>query len=111
MLKTLSKAFVFLLFPLVTAAQDLDSLMNMSAYTAESDLQKVLNQNLTVSSAKALTTRETPGIISLVTAEEIQNSGARDLIDVLRLVPGFEIGQDLQFVLGIGLRGSWANEG
>lgn len=92
-------------------AQDLDSLLNMSAFTAESDLQKTLNKNLTVSSSKALTTRETPGIISLITAEEIQNSGARDLIDILRLVPGFDVGQDLQFVMGIGLRGNWANEG
>ena len=105
------RACVFVLFPLSLTAQDLDSLLNLSAFTAESDLQKVLNQNLTVSSAKAMTTRETPGIISLITAEEIQNSGARDLIDVLRLVPGFDVAQDLSFIVGIGLRGSWANEG
>src|SRR5687767_583455 len=92
-------------------SQDLDSLLNMSAFTEESELQKVLNQNLTVSSSKGLTTRETPGIISLVTNEEIQNSGARDLTDILRLLPGFDIAQDLQFVMGIGLRGNWANEG
>lgn len=113
MIKIFARAIVllFLLSPCLAFGQDLDSLMNMSAFTAESELQKVLNQNLTVSSSKALTTRETPGIISLVTAEEIQNSGARDLTDVLRLVPGFDIAQDLQFVMGIGLRGNWANEG
>ncbi len=104
-------ALLCIILPGVAFTQDLDSLLNMSAFTAESDLQKALNQNTTVSSSKALTTRETPSIISLITAEEIQNSGARDLTDVLRLVPGFEIAQDLQFVLGIGLRGSWANEG
>src|SRR6478672_5076727 len=92
-------------------AQELDSLLKVSTYTEESDLQKVLNKGLTVSSSKALSTRETPGIISLITAEEIQNAGARDLIDILRMVPGFDIGQDLQFVMGIGLRGNWANEG
>src|SRR5688500_648646 len=115
MLKTLLKVFAILLFPVTLTAQelesDLDSLIRMSAFTEESELQKVLNQNLKVSSSKALTTRETPSIISLITAEEIRNSGARDLTDILRLVPGFEIGQDLQFVLGLGLRGSWANEG
>ncbi len=94
-----------------TKAQDLDSLLKVSTYTAESDLQKMLNKGLTVSSSKALSTRETPSIISVVTAEEIQNSGARDLIDILRMVPGFDVGQDLQFVMGIGLRGNWANEG
>lgn len=91
-------------------AQDLDSLMNLNAYTQESDLQKMLNKNVAVSANK-LTTRETPGILSVITSEEIQNSGARDMIDVLRLVPGFDVLQDLQFVMGIGLRGSWANEG
>lgn len=91
--------------------QELDSLLSLNAFTEESELQKILNRNVTVSSQKALTTRETPGIISLITAEEIQNAGARDLIDVLRLVPGFEVMQDLQFVMGIGLRGNWANEG
>jgi outer membrane receptor for ferrienterochelin and colicin len=111
MLKTFWKVGVILLFPFHLFSQDLDSLLNVSAFTAESDLQKVLNKNLTVSSAKGLTTRETPGIISLVTAEEIQNSGARDLTDILRMIPGFDIGQDLQFVLGINLRGNWANEG
>jgi outer membrane cobalamin receptor len=111
----MAKAFVkvigLLLISFSIAAQDLDSLMNMSAFTEESELQKVLNQNLTVSSSKALTTRETPSIISLITAEEIKNSGARDITDILRLIPGFEVAQDLQFVLGVGLRGSWANEG
>jgi outer membrane cobalamin receptor len=104
-------ALLALTFPLTAFPQDLDSLLKMSAFTEESELQKVLNQNLTVSSSKALTTRETPGIISLVTAEEIRNSGARDLTDILRLVPGFDVAQDLQFVMGIGLRGNWANEG
>lgn len=108
---TLIRVAILFFISFSVAAQDLDSLLNMSAYTEESELQKVLNQNLTVSSAKALTTRETPGIISLITAEEIQNSGARDMIDILRLIPGFEVAQDLQFVLGLGLRGSWANEG
>lgn len=111
MLKTLLRVCLLFLFPITLVAQDLDSLMNLSAFTAESDLQKLLNQNLTVSSSKAMTTRETPGIISLITAEEIQNSGARDLIDVLRLVPGFDVAQDLNFVIGIGLRGSWSHEG
>lgn len=90
---------------------DLDSLLNLSAFTDESELQKIINKNVSVSSQKALTTRETPGIVSVVTSEEIQNSGARDLTDVMRLVPGFDVLQDLQFVMGFGLRGNWANEG
>jgi outer membrane receptor for ferrienterochelin and colicin len=111
-IRTFSKVIILsILSAFHSYGQDLDSLLNMSVYTTESELQKVLNQNLTVSSAKALTARETPGIISLITAEEIQNSGARDITDILRMVPGFDIAQDLQFVMGLGLRGSWATEG
>ncbi|HEX5169897.1 MAG TPA: TonB-dependent receptor plug domain-containing protein [Cyclobacteriaceae bacterium] len=102
---------LFLLITVNAHTQDIDSLMNISAFTEESELQKIINKNVTVSSQKALATRETPGIISVVTSEEIQNSGARDMIDVLRMVPGFDVLQDLQFVMGLGLRGNWANEG
>jgi outer membrane receptor for ferrienterochelin and colicin len=113
MLKICRIAIVLsILFSITTTfGQDLDSLLNLNAFTQESELQKILNKNVAVSSKNGLTTRETPGIITLITSEEIQNSGARDLTDVLRLVPGFDVLQDLQFVMGIGLRGSWANEG
>lgn len=91
-------------------AQDLDSLFNLQAFEEESDLQKVINKNVSVAAMK-LSSRETPGIVSVITREEIENSGARDLVDMLKLVPGFDVLQDLQFVLGLSLRGSWANEG
>ena len=53
-------------------------------------LEELMDMELNVASGQvALTARESPGIISVVTAEEIQNSGARDLIDVLRLVPRY----------------------
>jgi len=48
--------------------QDFDSLMALNAFTEESDLQRMLNKNVSVSSQN-LTTRETPDIISVVTAE------------------------------------------
>lgn len=104
-------AVLLLLSPFASFSQDLDSLLNMSAFTAESELQKALNKGTTVSSSKALTLRETPGIISVMSSEEIQNTGARDLTDLLRLIPGFDIAQDLQFAQGISLRGNWSNEG
>src|SRR5688572_25146788 len=106
-LKYCCALYVLVLSSLFTVqAQDLDSLMNLNAFTEESDLQKIINKNVAVSTQK-LSSRETPGILSVVTAEEIQNSGARDMVDVLRLVPGFDVMQDLQFVMGMSLRGSW----
>jgi outer membrane receptor for ferrienterochelin and colicin len=112
----MQKNLYFFLFILAIStdgafAQELDSLLGMSAFTEESELQKQLNKATNVASGKALSTRETPGILSVISAEEIQNAGARDIIDVLRLVPGFDVGQDVNFITGVSMRGSWAHEG
>ncbi len=96
-----------------TESEDIaiEDLIHLKAETEASALQKMLNENVAASSRKKLSSRETPGIVSVISAEEIKHMGARDLIDVLRLVPGFEFAMDVDFMVGIGLRGNWANEG
>ncbi len=92
---------------------------NLRAQNVEADtvdyynmsLEELMNIEMTVASTKALSPRESPGIVTLITSEQIETSGARDLIDVLRMVPGFEFGVDVQGVVGVGLRGNWGHEG
>lgn len=55
--------------------------------------------------------RESPGIITVLTRTEIQASGARDLIDLLKMVPGLGFGSDTQGVVGLGVRGNWGHDG
>jgi outer membrane receptor protein involved in Fe transport len=55
--------------------------------------------------------REAPGVVSVITREDIRASGARDLVDVLRLVPGLDIALDVEGALGPGVRGLWGTEG
>ena len=77
-------------------------------------LEALLELKLTVASAsenKATSLRETPGIVSLITAQDIRDSGARDLMDLLRLVPGFFFSFDTLGLVGSGLRGNWSQEG
>ena len=74
-------------------------------------LEELMNVKITVASIKELTPRQSPGIITYITAEEIRNLGARDLMEVLRQVPGFEFGVDVDGVVGIAVRGNWAHEG
>jgi outer membrane receptor protein involved in Fe transport len=74
-------------------------------------IEELMDIPVSVATKKELSIRETPGIVSVITQEEIRNSGARDLIDVLRLVPGFEFGGDLQGSVGLGVRGIYAFEG
>jgi len=86
-------------------------LLGQEARSAEDELLALLNTPVTVASQKAMTTRESPGIISLVTREEILASGARDLLDVLRLVPGFDFASDVEGAVGPAVRGLWGFEG
>lgn len=65
----------------------------------------------TPTKGKAYQINQSPGIITRISREEIYNSGARDLIDVLRQIPGINIGLDLAGVFSIGMRGIWAQEG
>lgn len=86
-------------------AQNNDELQKLS-------LEELIDLPVTITNGyKELKLRESPGITTVITAEDIEKSGARDLIDVLRLVPGFDFGVDVGGVVGIGMRGLWAHEG
>ncbi len=72
-------------------------------------LEETLNIRTSVATRNPMKLRETPGLVTVITREEIQAGGARDLIDVLKLVPEFDFGMDVQGNLGLGVRGNWAN--
>lgn len=78
---------------------------------ASVDLEELLDFETDVASSTALSLRETPAIVTVVTRDEILRVGARDLMDVLALVPGVGFGVDVQGVVGIGFRGLWGHEG
>jgi len=87
------------------------SLADTSNIVGQYSLEYLLNIEIEVTGGKSNNIRESSGIISYITADEIRNMGARDLIDILRLVPGFEFGADVVGATGIGVRGNWAFEG
>ena len=64
-----------------------------------------------VGSRKPMGKKDIPGTVTLIKREEIIRSGARDLIDVLSLVPGFSFATDVQGVIATATRGLWADEG
>jgi len=74
-------------------------------------LQDLMNIKITVASVKELTPQESPGIVSILTSNDIKKLGARDLMEILEHIPGFEFGVDVQGVIGLGVRGNWAHEG
>lgn len=89
----------------------LEQLLKLKSHGVPTELEKLINSLISVASKKPLNVRESPSIVSLITEEDIKKSGARDLIDVLRLVPGVDFGSDVEGVVGISMRGNWAHEG
>jgi outer membrane receptor for ferrienterochelin and colicin len=77
----------------------------------ELSLEELLNIKVTVASGKQDLITDAPGVVSIITSEDIRYSGARDMIDVLRKVPGLDFAQDVENLIGPGIRGLWAQEG
>src|SRR5579872_6932434 len=77
----------------------------------EMSLEELMEVKVTVASNKPTTVNRSPGIVTLITADDIAHMGARNLMDILMTVPGFTIAQDNYGGIGAGFRGLWAYEG
>jgi outer membrane receptor protein involved in Fe transport len=55
--------------------------------------------------------KDSPAVVTVISGEDIRAAGARDLVDILSLVPGYFIGLDTEGVVGPGVRGLWGHEG
>ena len=58
---------------------------------AELNIEDLLNQEVTIATKTKQRISEAPGILTVITAEEIKNMGARDLRDVLKNISGFDV--------------------
>jgi outer membrane receptor protein involved in Fe transport len=81
-----------------------------SAGLEQLSLEELLAEPVSVASFRPQAVRDAPGVLSVVSREEIAATGARDLMDVLRRVPGFSFGVDVAGVVGPSFRGNWGNE-
>jgi len=96
--------------PILSYAQN-DTLYKASVQELMSLKVVEKETDVSVGSFKATAIRQTPAIVSLITTEQIQHSGARDLVDLLRTVQGIDFAQNYDNVAGIGIRGNWGEEG
>ncbi|MBN2716527.1 MAG: TonB-dependent receptor plug domain-containing protein [Deltaproteobacteria bacterium] len=84
-----------------------DILMNMS-------LEELLNLQVDVVSKtenQNQSIRTAPGIVTVIQRDQIIRMGAKDLIEVLRQVPGFQFGGDSSNSYYMAVRGLWAFDG
>ena len=84
---------LFLLAPIISytcpldAQDDVDT--SMAAIYAMS-LEELLDTKVTIATKSDQKISETPAIVSVITAEDIQNIGLRELEEIINLVPGME---------------------
>lgn len=69
-----------------------------------------LSDNISVASLFESNIYEAPGIITVITEEDIKAGGYRDILDLLNQIPGFSIASDVQNGISFGIRGNWAEE-
>lgn len=74
-------------------------------------LLDLMKEKLKFTEKSEQATKDNPNLLTTIYGKDIRNSGARDLIDVLRLVPGIYFAYDLDNIVSIGIRGNWAQEG
>lgn len=76
------------------------------------ELQLDSTENLvSIATQTTLRLRDAPSVVSVIHREDVQAMGARDLLDILRHIQGFDFGIDVNGVIGMGMRGNWAHEG
>jgi len=89
----------------------LAELTKMKSRYAATEMEQAINQAIEAASRKPLSLRKSPSIISVITADEIEKSGASDLMGVFRMIPGLEFNIDVEGVVALSFRGLWVNEG
>lgn len=89
----------------------LTELAKMRSKYAATDVEKTINLAIEAASRKPLSLRKSPSIVSVVSGEEIEKSGAKDLMDVFVMIPGLEFNVDVEGVVALSFRGLWSNEG
>lgn len=89
----------------------IEELSKLKSRYKTTEMEKMVTQAIAAASRKPLSLKRSPSIVSVITAEDIERSGARDIMDVFQQVPGIDFNVDVQGVVGISIRGLWANEG
>ncbi len=89
----------------------IEQLSKLKSRYAATDMEKTISNAIEAASKKPLSLRNTPSIVSVINEDEIKRSGARDLMELLRIIPGIEFNLDVEGVVALSFRGMWANEG
>jgi outer membrane receptor for ferrienterochelin and colicin len=69
------------------------------------DLEELMNTKVTIATKSEQLISESPSTISVITSEDIKNMGARQLEDILQVIPGYDIAMTFNSYYTAGIRG------
>lgn len=108
----MSPIYPFRIFFLLALAISNHLLAQTIDWKEDLSLEEFLNLKVAVASAGIeLEQREAPGIVSILTAEQIRNMGVRDLAEVLAQIPGFQFSIDTYGYTALMARGNYTGDG
>lgn len=108
-MKRLLLVAFFLFLALGLFSQGQDSTVNWDILNKS--LSELMNLKVAVASNTPLSVNESPGVVTVITEDDINRIGARDLKELLSTIPGFDFGAEWDNVIGVGIRGNNATEG
>ncbi len=74
------------------------------------EIKDNVDEKVSIANLNETKINEAPGSIYIITSDEINKRGYKDLIEVFANVPGFNIATDVQNGTGLTLRGAWSND-
>jgi len=101
----LFKIFIlFILGFIHSGAQSFEQAEDFNDFS-ELNLKDLMNMKVSVATKNEQKISEAPGIVTVITADDIKNIGAKELKDILQIVPGFEFSMERNAIFSIGVRG------
>ncbi len=112
LLKLTTTFCILVLADLVVCSQDTTKQIFTPLVNEVIDLDpaKVNENKVKITNFNQVQINEAPGSVYVITADDIEKHGYRDLTEVLIDIPGFNIATDVQNGTGIAVRGAWASE-
>ena len=91
-------SFLIAFLPVISAQEEQEKKQEVTEefFYAEEEVE--------IASLKPQRVEEAPGIVSVITAQQIKDMGARDLNDVLRMLPGFQLSINPWYAQSYGVR-------
>lgn len=70
-------------------------MINSNSYADDLSLDEIFALDVSIATKTSRSTKEAPNIVSVLTKQDIKEAHARDLVDVINLIPGLNVAKDL----------------